>query len=180
MTHIVRYLLLIFLVVSAAAYATIYKRTLEDGTVIYTDIPTPDAVPVEENQLQQNVIETSKPSIGAVKSGATKTPQAPIPTPKKIYKLTITHPQPEATIRNNAGALTVSGKITPNAGGLFQLLIDGEVMASANQPQFQLEGINRGAHKIQLRLMDNKGKLIASSPIHQVYFHRASALNQAN
>lgn len=176
MTHIVRYLLLILLIVSAAAYATIYKRTLEDGTVIYTDIPTPDAVPVAESKLQQNVIETSKPSTGAI-----KTPQAPIEqAPKKIYKLTITHPQPEATIRNNAGALTVSGKITPNAGGLFQLLIDNEVVASANQPQFQLEGINRGAHKIQLRLVDNKGKLIASSPIHQVYFHRASALNQAN
>ena len=171
-----KYLLILFYVFfSCVTYGAIYKRVLADGSVVYTDKPGPDTELVQLGNLSTNIITTSN-STAKNNRLAQSTP----PPPPKVYKLSIQSPQPEATIRDNSGNLTVSGRMEPSKAGKFELLMDGTVIATASSPHFQLENMPRGAHKLQLYFRDNKGKLIASSPIHQVYLHRASVLNRAN
>lgn len=171
-----KHLFILFCVLfSFVANGGIYKRILADGSVVYTDKPGPNAELVKLSNLSSNIITTST-SASPPKPLRQSTP----PPPARVYKLTIQTPEPETTIRDNSGKLIVSGRMDPSGAGQFELLMNGNVAATSNRPHFQLENVPRGAYKLQLYFRNNKGKLIASSPIHQVYLHRASVLNRAN
>jgi hypothetical protein len=58
---------------------------------------------------------------------------------------------------------------------MMQLLLDGK---PHNKPQthsmFSLKDINRGEHRIKMLLLDEEGKIIASSTSVTFYMHRTS------
>jgi hypothetical protein len=93
------------------------------------------------------------------------------------YEIVINTPKNNATIRDNTGSIYISGGIKPRfkTGLEVQLLLDGK---PHNKPQthsiFSLRDINRGEHKIKMLLLDEKGKVIASSTLVTFYMHRAS------
>ncbi|MCC2617478.1 DUF4124 domain-containing protein [Aestuariibacter halophilus] len=148
---------------------TLYMIKEKDGTVRYTDMPVAGAVPVDLSGVNSAVM----PALAPTKTApATKTVQRPAVQ----YDLSITAPADGATIRNNLGNFSVSGQVSPTGPGVFQLLMDGNVVATNPIPQFSLESVDRGEHTLQLQLVDNTGKILASSPQHTVYLHRASAL----
>lgn len=150
--------------------ATLYKVVKADGTVIYTDRPVAGAVPVSLPKAN------TADSLAPKQVNSTTAPKKP----DKTYQLTILAPAHEATIRNNLGEVQVSGSISPNAVGSFQLLLDGQVMATGASPNFNLQGVPRGAHQIQIQLINKSGKILASSPEHTFYLHQASVLNRAD
>ena len=147
--------------------APVYKITNDDGTVIYTDTPSAQSEEVTFNGITDNVT----PSIPA--SPATP-PVASSPAIR--YTVSIVSPQPEATVRNNNGKVTIKAQAAPKPTGRFQLIFDGEPIQRNSAGIFALSGINRGAHPFSVALIDNKGKTLASSQQQTLYLHQASAL----
>lgn len=154
----------------ADASNPVYKIERDDGSVLFTDTPAPNSQPITLNSNTANVA-------AALPTPTAPTTAAPGGDTKQIpYKLAILQPAPEATIRSDRGQLKVVAQASPANAGRLQVVIDGKVMGTSRTGQFALSGIHRGAHQLQVRLIDNKGKTLASSAQQTFFMHQASAL----
>ena len=170
-------LLLLIAVTTPAMAQEVYKVVKDDGTVLYTDTPVKGSESVTMRPSTENVSGSiADPSLlkrSAASNNADKN--------KVDYSVSITTPQPEATIRNNLGNFTITSTATPaKAGGRFQLWFDGSALETNSTGIFQLTGINRGAHDYYIEWIDNKGKTLASTEKQTLYLHQASALINNN
>jgi len=77
-------------------------------------------------------------------------------------------PDPDATIRNNAGELAVSVTSTPalHPGHQYRLLLDGAAVgAPGESPVLMLQNVDRGSHQLVVEVIDSQGeRLQASAP----------------
>ncbi|WP_233144045.1 DUF4124 domain-containing protein [Colwellia chukchiensis] len=151
--------------------AKIYVWRNEQGVLVFSDSPKPGAeeVDVKETNTAKSSVDTSILDI----------------KPKAItndYQVEVVQPQNNATVRDNTGSVYVSGRIKPifKRGLKIQLYLDDEAY---DKPQthsmFVLRNIDRGEHQIKMSLIDDKGKIIATSPSVTFYMHRVS-VNKAN
>ncbi len=157
--------LLFAIVFQVLSSAPVYKLTLEDGSVTYTDKPQPGAERIDLSAVNSAVM----PSMPV-----TTQPTQTNSKPATEYQLRFKSPLDQQQIRSNAGDMTISATISPQRGGQFSLLMDGKPVASASRPYFQLSNVDRGEHQLQIQLKDNSGKVIASSPTITVYLMRTS------
>lgn len=154
-----------------AGSTKIYVWRNADGVLVYSDSPKPGAEEVKVNNpnISNSSIDTSILDL----------------TPKAIennYQVEITQPENSATIRDNTGSVYVSGRIKPifKRGLSIALILDGKpYLKPQNHSIFVLRDIDRGEHQIKMDLLDEKGKIIASSTPITFYMHRAS-VNKAN
>ncbi|WP_395345256.1 DUF4124 domain-containing protein [Ningiella sp. W23] len=151
----------------ALANDKIYKIVNADGSITFSDKPANGATEVELSGNTANV-----QALVAVPQASTSAPQN---EPAIKYQLLITSPEPEATIRDNSGNVSISAKITPSANGTYRLTFAGTEYRSTSGV-FSLTDINRGEHKYKVSFIDNSGKLIASSEQRTLYLHQASIL----
>lgn len=162
-------LLLISIVTPVHANTSkIYVWRNADGILVFSDTPKPGAE--EMSTKQGNVIQSTT-------SIETKVLDI---TPQEIpeqFAIDITTPKNNATIRDNTGSIYISGAIKPRFKSDLnvQLMLDEKPY---DEPQknatFSLRNIDRGEHKIKMLLIDDKGKVIASSEPVTFYMHRAS------
>lgn len=164
-------LLLPVLITGSVTAQTIYKVVQADGTILYTDTPQEGASQVELQGNTSNVTDS-------LPTPQVKPQPAKKPTPR--YTVTITSPEPEATIRNNQGNITISASTTPAFRGRYRLTFDDQSAKINNAGIFSLTGIERGAHTYHIDIIDNKGKTLASTPSQTLYLHQASALINTN
>lgn len=173
-----RHLLLLFLIVILtlltsnvfATSAKIYVWRNENGVLVFSDSPKPGA---EEIEIKEpNTASSIDTSVLDLK-------------PKVIqddYQVVINQPAENATIRDNTGSVYVAGRIKPifKKGLKIQLYLDDKLYEKA-QPHsmFVLRNIDRGEHIIKMKLLNEKGKVIALSKPVTFYMHRAS-VNKAN
>jgi hypothetical protein len=109
------------------------------------------------------------------------TPQATVlpegAEPQAYRSIVVAKPANEATVRDNNGEVVVSVELDPPLQTRFahqvQLVLDssanGEPGASSS---FQLAGIDRGTHSLQVLVLGGDGKLLASSPVSVFHLHR--------
>jgi len=168
-----KYFVLIALVISLtipvlATSTKIYVWRNEKGVLVFSDSPRAGA---EEVKL--------KPEAAVVPSMNVETSLLDI-KPKELendYEVVITQPENNATIRDNTGSIFISGGIKPifQRGFRIQLFVDGK---AHKKPQthtmFSLKNIDRGEHQIKMDLIDQEGKVIASSKLTTFYMHRAA------
>jgi len=151
-----------------AASSKIYVWRNAEGVLVFSDSPKPGAeeVKVKDSNIASSSINTSVLDI----------------TPKIIeekYQVEITQPTNNSTIRDNTGSVHVQGRIIPifKQGLKISLLLDGKPY---QKPQsfslFALRNIERGEHVIKMELINDKGKVIASSSPTTFYMHRASVI----
>ena len=162
-----KYPLLLILLLSTHVGAAVYKWVDEQGTVHYSDTPVEGAQQIELKDNTHNTVVLPKPIDRAI-SGETEAVQ---------YQLTITTPEPEATVRNNNGDFTVSAMMLPEApkGSRFQLLLDGKTVGSPQgNPVFQLRGIDRGEHQISVQAINAQGLTLAETEPRVIFLHRAT------
>ncbi|KJH84905.1 MULTISPECIES: DUF4124 domain-containing protein [Pseudomonadaceae] len=143
------------------AVAEIYSYTDEQGNRVFTDRPGGRSV------------ESVKPGpTNRMPAVETHRPQAPEPAPtvdtaKHHYSLLeILAPQPDATIRDNAGGLLVKVASTPGLlpGHRYRLLMDGYAAGLADGgSQFVLQNIDRGTHQLTVEVIDENGQPLQSS-----------------
>lgn len=146
---------------TSAAGAEVYRSVDEDGNIIYTDKPSPNAEEIRIDPIQ--TIEA--PDIEPFKY----TPPAD-PAGKSIYtKLEIISPENDAAIRSNEGNISISAVVQPglniSAGHQLVLIMDGNEVSTGG-PQFDLTNIDRGTHTVTVAIKDKQGKTVMqSSPV---------------
>ncbi|MGB1263821.1 MAG: DUF4124 domain-containing protein [Cognaticolwellia sp.] len=158
-----------FSVFSASTKVYVWRNEL--GVLVFSDSPMPGAevVDVKEPNAVKSSVDTSVLDI----------------KPKVIdnnYQLDIVQPEHNATIRDNTGSVYVSGRIKPifKRGLAIQLYLDDKPYEKPQtHSMFVLRNIDRGEHQIKMSLLDDKGKVIATSSPVTFYMHRMS-VNKAN
>lgn len=150
----------------------IYKVVNQDGSVTYTDKPVVNAEPVELGPDNRMSTPTPQPQPQPVQT-ATTTSKASKPKPV----IEVVQPKPEATVRNNAGNMTIAANVSnADKQGKFKLYINDSLVKEQSNAVFQLQGINRGAHTFYITHTDNTGKTLASTSPQTFYLHQASRL----
>lgn len=162
--------LMLFLVqVSAIAQERkIYVSRDANGVIIFSDTPAPGAEEVSFT-VRPNLMEATEVRFPE------KKPAAPEP-----YKVEILQPENQGTVRDNTGSVYISGRITPRfqRGLRVRLLLNGNPQGEPQSSTvFVLRDIDRGEHNLQLELLDQNGKLIATSPLTTFYLHRARLIS---
>lgn len=166
-----RVFLLLSLCASLPGYAQeIYKVVNEDGSVTYTDKPAVNAEPIELGPDNRMSLPSPAPQVSLPSS--TNTAQKKPETTIKVVS-----PKPEATVRNNAGNMTIAANVQrPDKQGKFKLFINDQLVMEQPSAVFKLQGINRGAHTFYITHTDNTGKTLASTSPQTFYLHQASRL----
>ncbi len=168
-------LCLLLLCISVSAQV-VYKTVKADGSVVYSDVHSEGAVPVNLSSMNTVVV----PSLNSASKQAVNNKPVPKPKAKIQYVVSIRSPLAEQTLRDNSGAVTINVEVVPKKSGKFELILDNQVVKTQSENQFQLESVNRGAHIIQVNFLDNSGKILASSKPQTFYLQKASALINAN
>jgi hypothetical protein len=161
-------LIIVGLVLSTSVHAgKIYKTVNEDGTISYSDQPTPGAV--EVNFASNTTTIVQNPTL--------KTKQLKIIKQKKPveYELSITSPAIDETIRNTMGNVTISALVTPNAPGYYELSLHEQKLRSTSGT-FLVKDLPRGEYSYQINFVSTSGKVIASSAVRRFFMHKPSAL----
>ena len=149
-----------------AGSAKIYVWRNEQGVLVFSDSPKPGAeeIDIKESNVATSSVDTSildiKPKVI-----------------KEAYEVDITQPSDNATIRDNTGSVYVSGRIKPifKRGLKIQLYLDDKPYGEPQtHSRFALRNTDRGEHQIKMVLLDDKGKVIATSSPITFYMHRVT------
>ena len=94
--------------------------------------------------------------------------------------VTISQPQAEQTIHDNTGAVPVAVTMRGAALGAdvyLRVLLNGKPYGGDQRsPEFTLTDVERGAHALQVQLVDAKQNVLATSAPVTFHMWRASAL----
>ncbi|MCL1075717.1 DUF4124 domain-containing protein [Shewanella dokdonensis] len=162
---------------SVAAQATVYKWVDKDGNIHYSDQPHADA---QQVQLRENT--SNQVSMPPVKPISVANDSEETTEQKTRYQVSIVSPHHEETIRDNAGDFTVTGEVQPQlaSGHYLQLYIDGVATTDAQASAlFSLKDIDRGEHQLQLKVVQQNGKVLASSSEITIFLHQAGLIKPA-
>lgn len=164
-------LLLLGILTVFPAMGDVYRSVDEDGNIIFTDKPSPDAEKVEINEVQ-----TIDPG---------NTPRFNYTPPKKsqdatVYKnITITSPANDETLSANEGNVSVSVSVEPRLfpGHTIVLYLDGSP-AGEGSGQFNLTNLDRGTHTLVAAVKDQSGKEFIKSESVSFTVQRHSILHK--
>ncbi|KAB0493774.1 DUF4124 domain-containing protein [Pseudomonas vancouverensis] len=159
--------LLVVCLIALPAHAEVFTYVDAQGHRFFTDQPKPgNALRVPQTAINLMAANPAPEPAPAVQT-------SPEEQPLFHYDLVrILIPEPDATIRNNAGELIVSVTNEPDLqpGHRYRLLLDGEPTAEPGlSPVFPLTDIDRGSHTLSVEILDEQGRIVertASQPFH--------------
>jgi ribosomal protein L24 len=156
-------LLIISLFFTCSAQADVYKSVDEDGNVVFTDKPSPDAEKIIIKEVQ--TIEAPK-----VQTNKEALPEAEEEKLVGYSKVAIIHPQNGTGIRANDGNITITTTVEPaldnETGDTLALYMDNKLVSTGSSTKFSLNNVDRGTHNFSVAVVDKDGKeLIRSASI---------------
>jgi hypothetical protein len=158
------------LAIAGAALGQAYKWVDEDGVVHYSDRPHAGA---EEIQLPSNNSRTRTTYTPPPRTPVTSTTQADEPEEEEAFSyetVTIASPAAEETLWNIEGILNVTVNLSPGLaqGHRVRVYFDGtpQLVSGLN---FQIPEVYRGAHNVQVEILDQTGKLMIRSLPNRFY-----------
>ncbi|MEE4298424.1 MAG: DUF4124 domain-containing protein [Pseudomonadales bacterium] len=171
MTRGTALLLMLALFSAPADAAPIYKTKDERGNIVYTD--DPQGRPAELVELPDLTIVPATPLPAPAPEPAAE-PEAEAPLAIELLA-----PEQDATLRSNAGNLEVVARVNraPDEGDRFEVLLDGAVRGRNAGGTFALTAIDRGPHRVSVRLVDADGNVVAQSGEHSFFLLRHSRLH---
>ena len=162
-----------------ASQAQVYKKVLEDGTVVYTDKKEAGS---EEVQVESVVSEFAPVNRGV----ATNPPMDEVDASKDgngKASIAITSPANEETIRSNEGIVDVAWAARTGRNIEerlnYKLWVDGQLVYEGEAVGVTLRDVNRGEHRLQVRVFDEKGSELAASDTTVIYVQQATIYNPA-
>jgi hypothetical protein len=147
----------------------VYVWRNESGELVFSDSPKAGAEEITTSDA--NVIKS------ITRVDAKVLDINPQQISKISYNINVSSPKNQTTIRDNTGSVFISANITPTfkQGLKVQLILDGVPEAQAQAlTVFSLKNIDRGEHTIKMLLINETGKVIASSKLVTFYMHRAA------
>jgi len=156
---ILKSLLLSALIIAFSANAVLYKGLDAEGNMVYSDKPF------------DNSKQFTPPSLTIMDAPKTQPKKEVRKEPEekafKYTRLSIVSPKNNEVVWNRP-QLTVSMKVSPALnvaeGHTTWLLMDGKpLMKKSRKLSFQINRADRGEHKLQAQIRDNKGKIIKRS-----------------
>ena len=157
----------LMLVLGVAQAGKVYKYTLSNGDVVYSDKPPP-ADQAEEVTLEPLQSFSLPPAPPLEDSTADKAePEKPV----GYQEFKVTSPTNDETIRDNGGNVHVSLSLSPGlqGGHSIEVMMDGQSIGSGSGTTVTLTDVDRGTHTVQAAIKDGQGKEIARS--NSVIFH---------
>jgi len=159
--------LLIACFIALPTSAQVFTYVDPQGNRVFTDQPKPGNathVPlVKNNRMAAN-------PTSAAPLSAEDSPEVKAPFHYDLVRILV--PEPDATIRSNAGEIIVSVTSEPGLqrGHRYRLLLDGQPTAEPGlSPVFPLSNIDRGSHTLSVEILDEQGRIVertASQPFH--------------
>ncbi len=163
--------LALILAISTSAQAKVYKWVTEDGTVVYSDQPHPEAEVLNIEPLHPY----KAPAYNAPEESQSTQSQAKVEATTRYSSVTIASPEHDSNIHGTAGSFSVSVVSNPSLkqGDKYQLLIDGTPTGTpTSHSQFNVQNIDRGEHTVSVQILDKQGKSLNQSPAITVHIHR--------
>jgi|GEM_PF-1926011 len=166
--------------------AAVYKHVDEQGSVSYSDHAiSGKAKQIEVAKPVMTMASYSPSSSTSLRPNKTKAPiQNNLQGTSNYYtNLTITKPADNTRVRNNKGIATISFNIEPNlqANHKVQILIDGEKQGEPSKSSsVSSNKIKHGKHNVSFQIVDNNGKIVASSPTSTFYLLRRHNYSDPN
>ena len=153
--------------------AEVYRSLDDDGNIVFTDKPSPDAEKIRIDKVQTvstPVVEgffEYEPSVKSVDS---------------IYrKLEVVDPKNDQVFTGGTGDITVSILIEPRLntalGDRLILYMDGKKQAETGSTSFAFTGLERGTHTTKASVVNRDGKSLKSSIPVSFTINRPSILN---
>ncbi|MHC8346429.1 DUF4124 domain-containing protein [Pseudomonas sp. RT6P73] len=150
--------LLIACLIALPVTADVFTYVDAHGNRVYTDQPG-------SGNAKRVPLATSN------RMSANPTGAAPVLTKQKTEDKPLFHydmlrvlvPEPDATVRSNAGELIVSVTNEPGLqrGHRYRLLLDGQPTAEPGlSPVFALSNIDRGSHNLSVEILDERGRTV--------------------
>ena len=153
----------------------VYKRVNPDGSVDYSDQPLEDA---EVMKVPKGSTFTM-PSASSSSRARSNSSQRDVDT-ASYQSLSISSPSNDEAIRSNEGRVTALAKSDPTIqqGHSFRWTMDGRVLKQEiSSPVLQMRNVDRGAHELEVAILDSAGEVVISSEKTVFNLLRASAGN---
>jgi hypothetical protein len=151
--------------------AAIYQSVDEQGNVVFSDEPTTNSEPVKLPPL---------PTYQPPKYQAPSQPDEGTPAAGVGYRqISVVSPAPDETLRDNTGNVSVKVAADPQlnaqAGHRFQYYLDGQVQGEPSaSPQATFQNLDRGAHQVEVAVVNREGQELGRSSSVRFYLHRHS------
>ncbi|MCF6217504.1 MAG: DUF4124 domain-containing protein [Gammaproteobacteria bacterium] len=158
--------------------AEIYKSVDDEGNVTYGDRPTANqesqiVKPLPISTYSSTYRPPNKQTVSNQENNNKKTKTI------NYTQLLITQPQDDTALRSNSGQVTIITKTTPpldtKAGHKIEITLDGERTATSDNGMVILEGLSRGTHSLSATIIDENGKVLATSANQTFHLLRSSA-----
>jgi hypothetical protein len=95
--------------------------------------------------------------------------------------LVISNPANKTTIHDNQGRIHIDATLSPplsaDSGDRFVFIVDGVPMLPSRSSSLSLEQMDRGSHTLQVRVINQAGNTLITSPTTTVYMWHASVLS---
>lgn len=166
-----RTLLFSLLLIALPSLAQVYTYVDAEGNRVFTDSPR------DGNAKQLQIMPSNRIEPPPARSAEPATPPMQSMPLLGYELLRITIPQPDATIRDNAGNLIVTASSDPalHPGHSYRLLLDGQPVGTAGRsPVFPLENIDRGTHQIAVEIITEGGIIVERTPSQPFHMVRIS------
>ncbi len=156
--------------------AEIYKWTV-NGKVHYSDRPQIGVHKIKKLKLQK--LSTHSPV--TVNASQTHIPSDPIKKDvSKTYGLGVSSPVANQNFNGHAGNVTLRFRVTPTlkagAGHVIQYKIDEQNYSESTDLEVTLNNIDRGAHQLFVKIVDNQGIDLSAEVIVRFNVQRPSSL----
>lgn len=167
----------LLLCIALSAQAGIYRWVDENGEVVFGDDPPPG--------VNAQPVKVREPTVVPAPKLPEPRPEPPAqphaPAEARYKRLTISSPENEGTVRQNAGNVSVSLNLSPaldsGAGHRIELILDGEPVVTGEALQLLLPNVDRGTHQLSARVVASDGKTLIESPAVTFTLHRHSVLH---
>lgn len=161
------FLISVFLV--SFVQADVYKYTNKQGKTAYSDTPVAGA----EKVVLPTVMTYEAAAIPAKKIVAVEQRKELVEENIPYSYLNVISPIEQGTVRSNEGIVNVMYDLQPalQKGDSIELLVDG-----FTRQGFNIQGIERGAHVVQVQVIDENGDVKISSSSVTFYLQRSSKL----
>jgi hypothetical protein len=136
-------------------FAEVYRSVDENGNVVYTDKPSPDAEKIKIDKVQ---------TIPAGPDNFKYTPPEK-PDLGNYTKLEIVTPENNHVFTGNIGDVTVSVTIQPALRDSDSLIfyMDGQKQGDSRSNSFQMTNLDRGTHTAKVDVVNKDGRSLKSS-----------------